>query len=182
MSAESSARQGRSRARRVPSRRLGPDARASRERGGRFRDRRHRRRRRRRLACKLAEAGFSVVALRRRAVLAPARGFRFRRVEQQKLYWTDERISGGDNPIELGSNNSGRGSAARTVHFTMISLRFRPEWFKCADAARLRRRLAGRLRGDVALLRRGREALKIAGPVHYPWGRRAGAIPIARTR
>ena len=41
-------------------------------------------------------------------------------MEQEKLYWTDERITGGDDPIELGSNNSGRGVGGSTVHFTMV--------------------------------------------------------------
>ena len=50
--------------------------------------------------------------------------------EQTKLYWTDERIVDGENPLQLGSNNSGKSVGGSTVHFAMVSLRFRPEWFK----------------------------------------------------
>ena len=52
------------------------------------------------------------------------------RHEQAKLYWTDERIVDGENPLQLGSNNSGKSVGGSTVHFAMVSLRFRPEWFK----------------------------------------------------
>ena len=50
--------------------------------------------------------------------------------EQTKLYWTDDRIVDGDNPLQLGANNSGKSVGGSTVHFAMVSLRFRPEWFK----------------------------------------------------
>ena len=87
------------------------------------------------LACKLAEAGFSVVALRRRPVSCA----RWRispptKSEQTKLYWTDDRIFDGDNPIQMGGNNSGKAVGGSTVHFAMVSLRFRPEWFKSRSA------------------------------------------------
>ena len=39
-------------------------------------------------------------------------------------------ICDGDNPLQLGTNNSGKAVGGSTVHFAMVSLRFRPEWFK----------------------------------------------------
>ena len=51
--------------------------------------------------------------------------------EQTKLYWTDERIVDGENPLELGHNNSGKSVGGSTEsHFAMVSLRFRPDSFK----------------------------------------------------
>ena len=82
------------------------------------------------LACKLAEAGFSVVAFDAGPFWRPLEDFASDEREQEKLYWTDERITGGDDPLELGINNSGKGVGGSTVHFTMVSLRFRPDWFK----------------------------------------------------
>ena len=70
--------------------------------------------------------------------------------EQNKLYWTDDRIVDGENPLQMGSNNSGKAVGGSTVHFAMVSLRFRPEWFKSRSRAWLRSRLAARLAGDVA--------------------------------
>ena len=58
-------------------------------------------------------------------------------IDQSKLYWTDDRIVDGDDPIQLGANNSGKSVGGSTVHFAMVSLRFRPEWFKARTPARL---------------------------------------------
>ena len=82
------------------------------------------------LACKLAEYGFSVVAFDAGAWWRPLEDFASDEVHEQKLYWTDERICDGDNPFQLGCNNSGKAVGGSTVHFAMVSLRFRPEWFK----------------------------------------------------
>ena len=79
----------------------------------------------------------------------PLEDFASDETEQNKLYWTDERICDGENPLQLGSNNSGKSVGGSTVHFAMVSLRFRPEWFKSRSHAGLRRRLAARLAGDV---------------------------------
>ena len=82
------------------------------------------------LACKLAEYGFSVVALDTGPYWRPLEDFASDEHHQAKLYWTDERVVDGDNPIQLGRNNSGQSVGGSTVHFAMVSLRFRPEWFK----------------------------------------------------
>ena len=122
------------------------------------------------LACRLAEAGFSVVALDAGPYWRPLEDFASDETEQGKLYWTDERICDGDNPIELGSNNSGKSIGGSTVHFAMVSLRFRPEWFKARTALGygadwpLDWREMWRYYGEVE------QALKISGPVRYPWG------------
>ena len=83
------------------------------------------------LACKLAEAGYSVVAFDAGPFWRPLEDFASDEASQGDLYWADERITGGDDPIELGSNNSGRGVGGSTVHYAMVALRFRPEWFSC---------------------------------------------------
>ena len=82
------------------------------------------------LACKLAEFGFSVVAMDAGPYFRPLEDFASDELEQTKLYWTDDRLVDGDNPIQMGSNNSGKAVGGSTVHFAMVSLRFRPEWFK----------------------------------------------------
>lgn len=122
------------------------------------------------LACKLSESGFSVVVLEAGPFWRPLEDFASDELEQQKLYWTDERIIGGADPIALGGNNSGRGVGGTTVHFSMISLRFRPEWFRS-------RSLLGYGFDwplDYAELApyydEAERALCVAGPVRYPWG------------
>src|SRR5581483_8537796 len=82
------------------------------------------------LACKLAEYGFAVVALDAGPYWRPLEDFASDEYHQGKLYWNDERIVDGENPLQLGANNSGKSVGGSTVHFAMVSLRFRPEWFK----------------------------------------------------
>lgn len=129
------------------------------------------------LACKLAEAGFSVVAFDAGAWWRPLEEFASDEDHQEKLFWTDERLCDGDHPLKLGSNNSGKAVGGSTVHYAMVALRFRPEWFKS-------RSLLGygvdwpidwqdmwRYYSEVE------QALKIAGPVNYPWGPKRPRYP-----
>src|SRR5918911_707760 len=77
------------------------------------------------LACRLAEAGFSVGAFDPGPYWRPLGDFASDEESQSKLYWLDERIVDGDDPIEMGRNNSGQGVGGSMVHFAMVSLRFR---------------------------------------------------------
>jgi flavin-dependent dehydrogenase len=51
------------------------------------------------LACKPAEAGFSVVALDAGPYWRPLEDFASDESEQTKLYWTDDRVVDGRNPL-----------------------------------------------------------------------------------
>ena len=82
------------------------------------------------LCANLAEAGFSVVAMDAGPFWRPLSDFASDELHQSKLYWTDDRIVDGKNPLKMGANNSGRSVGGSTVHFAMVSLRFRPEHFK----------------------------------------------------
>ena len=130
------------------------------------------------LACNLAEHGFSVVALDAGPYFRPLEDFASDESEQAKLYWTDDRIVDGDNPLQMGSNNSGKTVGGSTVHFAMVSLRFRPEWFKSRSLLGygadwpLDWREMWNYYSDVE------DALKIAGPVNYPWGPPPSALPL----
>jgi choline dehydrogenase-like flavoprotein len=82
------------------------------------------------LAAKLSEAGFSVVSMDAGAFWRPLEDFASDELSQSdKLYWLEDRISAGDNPVEFGANNSGSAVGGSTVHFQMVTLRWRPEWF-----------------------------------------------------
>jgi len=82
------------------------------------------------LACRLAEKGFKVVAFDAGAWWRPLEEFASDESHQKKLFWTDERLRDGEDPVKLGNNNSGKAVGGSMVHFAMVSLRFRPEWFK----------------------------------------------------
>ena len=90
--------------------------------------------------------------------------------EQTKLYWTDDRIVDGENPLQLGSNNSGKAVGGSTVHFAMVSLRFRPEWFKARSKLGYGVDWPLDWREMWHYYAEVEDALKIAGPVTYPWG------------
>ena len=129
------------------------------------------------LGAKLAEAGFSVVLFDAGPFWRPLDDFASDEREQQKLYWTDDRVTGGDDPIALGGNNSGRGVGGSTVHFSMIQLRFRPEWFKS-------RSLLGYgfdwpvSHAEMApYYEEVERAVAVSGPVDYPWGPPRGRYP-----
>lgn len=122
------------------------------------------------LACRLAEKGFSVVAFDAGAFFRPLDDFASDETEQTKLFWTDERIVDGADPLVLGGKNSGRAVGGSTVHYAMVSLRFRPEWFKSRSLLGygadwpIDWREMWRYYGEVE------RALAISGPVTYPWG------------
>ncbi|MBV9412343.1 MAG: GMC family oxidoreductase, partial [Acidimicrobiia bacterium] len=50
----------------------------------------------------------------------------------QHLYWTDPRVIGGDDPVPLGSNNSGRGVGGSTIHYAGYTPRLHPSDFHTA--------------------------------------------------
>jgi len=129
------------------------------------------------LACRLAEKGFKVVAFDAGAWWRPLEEFASDETHQEKLFWTDERICDGDNPLKLGNNNSGKAVGGSTVHFAMVSLRFRPEWFKSRSLLGygadwpLTWQEMWRYYAEVE------DALKISGPVNYPWGPKRRRYP-----
>ncbi len=129
------------------------------------------------LAARLAELGFSVIAFEAGPYFRPLEDFASDETAQNKLYWLDRRICDGENPLQMGGKNSGKAVGGSMVHFAMVSLRFRPEWFKS-------RTLLG-YGADWPLgwqemwdyYRQAELALSIAGPISYPWGPKRPRYP-----
>ncbi|MGH8181653.1 MAG: GMC family oxidoreductase [Steroidobacteraceae bacterium] len=129
------------------------------------------------LACRLAEHGFSVVALDAGPYWRPLQDFASDEHHQNKLYWTDERIVDGENPLQLGANNCGKSVGGSTVHFAMVSLRFRPEWFKSRSLLGYGIDWPLDWREMWTYYQEVENTLKIAGPVRYPWGPKRPRYP-----
>ena len=129
------------------------------------------------LAYQLARYGFSVVCFDAGPYWRPLEDFASDETEQQKLYWTDDRITGGDDPLPLGGRNSGRGVGGSTVHFSMISLRWRPEWFKSRSQLGYGFDWPISYRELAPYYAKVERALSVAGPVNYPWGAKRGPYP-----
>jgi choline dehydrogenase-like flavoprotein len=118
----------------------------------------------------LAEQGYSVVGFDAGPYFRPLEDFASDESEQNKLYWNDDRISEGANPLVMGGKNSGKAVGGSTVHFAMVSLRFRPEWFKARTQLGYGADWPLDWRDMWDWYRRAERALSISGPVSYPWG------------
>jgi choline dehydrogenase-like flavoprotein len=79
------------------------------------------------LLARLAQAGLRVVALEAGPMWNPARDFATDEQAQEKLFWTDERLSAGKDPLHFGANNSGIGVGGSTLHYTAYTPRVQPD-------------------------------------------------------
>ena len=129
------------------------------------------------LAGKLAEHGFSVVAMDAGPYFRPLEDFASDETEQGKLYWQDKRICTGENPLQMGGKNSGKAIGGSMVHFAMVSLRFRPEWFKSRSLLGYGADWPLDWREMWGYYRQAEQALSISGPVTYPWGPKRPRYP-----
>ena len=108
------------------------------------------------LACKLAEYGFSVVAMDAGPYFRPLEDFASDETEQTKLYWTDDRIVDGDNPLADGKQQQRQGGRRFNGAFRHGLAALPSGLVQVAQRSWLWRRLAPRLARNVELLRRGR--------------------------
>ena len=82
------------------------------------------------LAQRLARRGWKVVVLESGPFWDPDEDWVSDEAGSQKLFWTDERITGGGDPVELGKNNSGHGVGGSMVHYAGYCPRFHPSDFR----------------------------------------------------
>ena len=129
------------------------------------------------LAALLAEQGFSVVAFDAGAYFRPLEDFASDEAEQNKLYWTDKRIVDGPNPIQMGGKNSGKSVGGSTVHYAMVSLRFRPEWFTSRSSLGYGADWPIPWQEMWHYYGVAERQINIAGPLTYPWGPKRPRYP-----
>ncbi|QJD77990.1 GMC family oxidoreductase [Spirosoma rhododendri] len=79
------------------------------------------------LMARLAAAGLKVVALEAGKYWDPKKDFPTDERAQDKLFWNDERLSAGKDPVAFGSNNSGTGVGGSTLHYTAYTPRVQPD-------------------------------------------------------
>ena len=125
----------------------------------------------------MAEFGFSVVGFDAGPWFRPLEEFASDETEQNKLYWTDDRVVDGANPLVMGGKNSGKAVGGSTVHFAMVSLRFRPEWFKSRTKMGYGADWPLDWREMWDYYTRAERDMAIAGPVNYPWGPKRPRYP-----
>ncbi|MFE7355194.1 hypothetical protein ACFU8Q_18840 [Streptomyces sp. NPDC057543] len=81
------------------------------------------------LAQRMARAGWSVVVLEAGPFWDPDSDWVSDEAGSHHLYWTEPRVISGDDPVPMGSNNSGRGVGGSMVHFAGYVPRFHPSDF-----------------------------------------------------
>jgi len=79
---------------------------------------------------RLARAGFRVVGFEAGPFWDTERDWVSDEAGSHKLYWNDLRITGGEDPIALGANNSGKGVGGGSVHWAGFTPRFHPSDFR----------------------------------------------------
>ena len=82
------------------------------------------------LAQRLARAGWRIVVLERGPFWDPDEDWVSDEEGSSHLYWNDKRIVGGDDPVELGKNNSGLGVGGSMIHYAGYAPRFHPSDFE----------------------------------------------------
>ncbi|HET6810613.1 MAG TPA: GMC family oxidoreductase [Acidimicrobiales bacterium] len=78
---------------------------------------------------RLARAGWRVAALDAGPFWDPETDWVSDERGSHRLYWTEPRVLAGDDPVPLGSNNSGRGVGGSMVHYAGYVPRFHPSDF-----------------------------------------------------
>ncbi len=121
------------------------------------------------LAQRLARRGWSVVVLEAGPFWHPDRDWVSDEAGSHHLYWTERRVIGGTDPVELGKNNSGRGVGGSMVHFAGYVPRFHPSDFCTRTLDGVGADWPLRYPELAAHYERVELELPVAGQ-HWPWG------------
>jgi choline dehydrogenase-like flavoprotein len=122
------------------------------------------------LSKELAEARFKVVVLEAGPHWVPERDFVSDEKGAHHLYWTDPRVTAGEDPIELGANVTGKGVGGSTVHYSMVALRMHESDFMVHTLDGVGQDWPIRYPDLEPYYDRVEKELGISGPVTWPWG------------
>ncbi len=82
------------------------------------------------LAQRLARRGWRIVVIEAGPFWDPDSDWVSDEAGSHPLFWTQNRIVGGEDPVEMGKNNSGRGVGGSMVHYAGYAPRFHPSDFE----------------------------------------------------
>ncbi|MGH2468872.1 MAG: GMC family oxidoreductase [Chloroflexota bacterium] len=122
------------------------------------------------LVQRLARAGLHVVGFDAGPFWDVERDWVSDEAGSHKLYWTDQRITGGSMPITLGENNSGKGVGGGSVHWAAFAPRLHPSDFRVhsEDGVGVDWPMSyWDLKPYYEMLEL---EMPVSGPAYYPWG------------
>jgi len=121
------------------------------------------------LAQRLARAGWKVVVLETGPFWDPDRDWVSDEKGSGHLYWTKKRIVSGNDPIDMGKNNSGLGVGGSMTHFAGYTPRLHPSDFEVRTRDGVAVDWPISYRDLKASFERLERELPVAGQ-HWPWG------------
>lgn len=122
------------------------------------------------LLTRLARAGLRVVALEAGRQWDPSRDFATDEREQDKLFWNDERLSAGTDPVAFGRNNSGIGVGGSTLHYTAYTPRAQPDDLRIRSEFGVGEDWPFGFEEIEPYYDELEQFLGVSGPSPYPWG------------
>lgn len=123
---------------------------------------------------RLARAGFKVLGLEAGPFWDTERQWVSDEAGSHQLYWNDLRITGGDHPLALGSNNSGRGVGGGSVHWAAFTPRFHPSDFEVYTRDGVGADWPINYEDIEPYYELLEQEMPVAGPAWYPWGKPHG--------
>jgi choline dehydrogenase-like flavoprotein len=125
---------------------------------------------------RLSRAGFSVVGFEAGPFWDVERDWVSDEAGSHQLYWTQPRITGGENPITLGENNSGVGVGGGSVHWAGFTPRFHPSDFRVYSEDGMGVDWPISYEDLKPYYEWLEHEIPVSGPPHFPWGDPHGYI------
>ncbi len=125
---------------------------------------------------RLARAGFHVVGMEAGPFWDTERDWVSDEAGSHKLYWTNKRITGGEDPITLGENNSGQGVGGGSVHWASFTPRFHPSDFHVLSSDGMGADWPISYDDLKPYYELMEKEIPVSGPAYFPWGDPHGYI------